>query len=362
MMKVVTVVGARPQFIKASVVSRVFQLRGIEEVIVHTGQHYDDNMSEIFFRELDIIKPQYNLGVGGTRHGSMTGKMLEKLEETFLIQKPDWVLVYGDTNSTLAASLAAAKLNIKIAHVEAGLRSFNRQMPEEINRVLTDHLSTALFAPTELAIKNLKKEGIVESVINSGDVMFDSALHFESTYRYARKSANIQNLDLDVGDFIVATCHRPENTDNKVKLRNIFLALAKMAKEIRVVMPIHPRTMKCIEREGLLDEVQGSIDLIDPVGYFDMLLLIKKAVLVVTDSGGLQKEAFFLNTPCITLREQTEWLELVESGWNVLLAPKDVEEVYEQFKQSIGTQGVACDAYGDGKASEKIIQFLLDEA
>ncbi len=361
MLKVITVVGARPQFIKASVVSRVFQqYANIQELIIHTGQHYDESMSDVFFQELDIPKPVYNLGVGGGHHGSMTAKMLEGLEILFLKHRPDWVLVYGDTNSTLAASLAASKLNIKIAHVESGLRSFNRKMPEEVNRVLTDHLSSVLFAPTALSVENLSREGIVENVVQSGDVMFDSVLYFGS--KGERNDSLVEKLGLKSSQFIVATCHRPENTDNKIKLNNIFSALIKAAKEYRIVMPIHPRTIKCLEKKGLLDKVRASVDIIDPVGYFDMLCLLENAILVLTDSGGLQKEAFFSGTPCITVREQTEWLELVDSGWNILLPPRCPEDIYQKIKQTIGTQGSACDVYGDGKASEKIVQALIEQS
>jgi UDP-GlcNAc3NAcA epimerase len=311
-MKIISVLGARPQFIKAAVVSRAFReyRADVREVIVHTGQHYDASMSDVFFDELEIPRPDYNLGVGGGSHGQNTGRMLESIESVLLNEKPDWVLVYGDTDSTLAGALAAAKLHIPVAHVEAGLRSFNRKMPEEINRVLTDHVSSLLFTPTATANRNLANEGIAGDLVQQvGDVMYDAALY------YRNKAQRPEKLEKESG-FILFTLHRAENTDNPERLSNIITALNYVGAETPVVLPLHPRTKKLLVKQNLGTH---NISLLQPVGYLQMVWLLEHCKQVVTDSGGLQKEAYFFGKPCITTRDETEWVELVEAGWNVLV-------------------------------------------
>lgn len=315
--RILTVIGARPQFVKASVVSRALREAGVRERLVHTGQHFDDNMSQVFFTELGIPQPDFNLGVSGGGHGAMTGRMLELLEQVFLAEGPDRVLVYGDTNSTLAGALAAAKLHIPVAHVEAGLRSFNRRMPEEINRIVTDHVSDMLFTPTDVASANLRSEGIPEARIRQvGDVMYDAALYYG---RLAdERSSIIGDLGLTRGEYVLATIHRAENTNDPDRLRAIFGGLEKVAADVDVVMPLHPRTRSCLATSGVLPNRRISI--IDPVGYLDMIALERNARVIATDSGGVQKEAFFFRVPCVTLRSETEWVETVELGWNVVVA------------------------------------------
>jgi UDP-N-acetylglucosamine 2-epimerase len=313
-MKVASIVGARPQFIKAAVVSRELRKQH-QEVLIHTGQHYDDNMSQLFFRELDIPEPDYNLGVGSGPHGAQTGTMLVRIERVLRKEKPDWVLVYGDTNSTLAGALAAAKLHIPVAHVEAGLRSFNRRMPEELNRVVVDHVSDLLFAPTETAMKNLEREGLIERAHLVGDVM-EEALHYYLPIARER-STILKRLQLDPKSYYLVTVHRAENTDSKQSLENILRALVQL--DHPVVFPLHPRTRKMIERFGLGRFLNADgIRYLDPVGYLEMLVLEENALTILTDSGGVQKEAYWLGVPCVTLREETEWVETVETGWNVL--------------------------------------------
>lgn len=360
-MKLVTVVGARPQFIKAAVVSRVLRgTPGTSEVLVHTGQHYDDNMNRVFFEEMDIPKPDYYLGLGSGTHGVQTGKMLEAIEGVLLAEKPDMVLVFGDTNSTLAGALAAVKLHILVAHVEAGLRSFNRRMPEEINRVLTDHASDLLFAPTQSAVTNLRREGILaERVHQVGDVMYDAVLYYGEKAR--RESRVMDRLGLEPREYILATIHRAENTDDTVRLGAIMEGLGEAAKEIPVVLPLHPRTRQAMQRNGLLfTEARDRLRLIEPVGYLDMLMLEQNARLIVTDSGGVQKEAFFCRVPCITLREETEWVELLEMGWNHLLSPTSAADVAAgiamKFSSVVEAEG---SPYGDGQAASKIVNCLL---
>lgn len=318
-MKIASVVGARPQFIKTAAVSRALRaIEGVKETLIHTGQHYDANMSSVFFEELEIPHPDYNLGIGSATHGAQTGRMLEAIEGVLLKEKPDWVLVYGDTNSTLAGALAAVKLHIPVAHVEAGLRSFNRRMPEEINRVLTDHASDLLFAPTQTAVENLQREGIPDARIKLvGDVMYDAALYYGA--KAERQSRILNALKLEPKGYILATIHRAENTDDPLRLRAIFDSLAEIAHEIKVVLPLHPRTRAALVQASLYDKAAQSICLIEPVGYLDMMMLEKNARLIATDSGGVQKEAFFYHVPCVTLREETEWVELVELGWNYLI-------------------------------------------
>jgi len=353
-MKIVTVVGARPQFIKAAVVSRAIAKKsGIDEVIVHTGQHYDNNMSEIFFDEMQIPKPGYNLSVKENLHGAMTAKMLCGIEEVLMNEKPDIVLVYGDTNSTLAASLAASKLKIAIAHVEAGLRSFNMQMPEEINRILTDRVSTFLFCPTKQAVDNLKHEGFdkpFHHVCLTGDVMYDAMLFYFSK----SNDAIIKQLDLQSKKFILATIHRAENTNDLQHLASIVKALNELNTDQTVIVPLHPRTAKLIHHLN----TKPTFTIIEPVGYLDMLQLLNHCSLVITDSGGLQKEAYWFKKFCIVLREQTEWVELYENGFCELAGSdsKKITDIANKFSQKvfIDKQGL----YGEGKAGEKIVEIL----
>lgn len=354
-MKLITVVGARPQFVKAAALSRELACRpGVKEVLVHTGQHHDENMSDVFFEEMGIPRPDHHLGIHGGSHGAMTGRMLEALEAVLLEEEPDVLLVYGDTNSTLAGGLAAAKLHVPVAHVEAGLRSFNRRMPEEINRVLTDHLSTWLFAPTATAAANLRHEGIAESNIKVvGDVMQDAALY------YSALSEQRSTIVSRIGGpgFILATLHRAENTDDEGRLKSIFDALSRISLKTRVVLPLHPRTR---QKLAALDLEFPNITLLDPVGYFDMIALIRASCMVMTDSGGLQKEAYFFSRPCITLRDETEWVELVEVGANVLVGA-DPERIHMAVSmmsaRSIDFSG---NLYGGGKAASGIVDVLLN--
>lgn len=393
-MKIVTLIGARPQFIKAAVVSRAISESNklvtsnsslVTEVIIHTGQHYDRNMSDVFFEEMSIPRPDYFLDINGLSHGAMTGQMLEKIEEVLVEEKPDIVLVYGDTNTTLAGSLAAVKLHIPVAHVEAGLRSFNRKMPEEINRVVTDHVSNILFCPTQQAVQNLKDEGIGENgslthdfikpaitpdpsspnqtisltamsyelppkVALVGDVMLDAALFYKN---YACKPL----FDLPQ-KFILSTIHRAENTDNSERLQSIFMGLEKISREIPIILPLHPRTQKTI-KELNLQISNPPIHIIEPVGYLAMIYLLEKCSAVMTDSGGLQKEAFFFKKPCITLRDETEWVELVEHGFNHL-AGAEAEAIYDAYTNNAAKKyDFNLELYGDGKAGEKIVRFLF---
>ena len=345
-MKILSVVGARPQFIKAAPVSQAIALEnGLQEVMVHTGQHYDGNMSDVFFSDLGIRAPHHYLGIGGGRHGAMTGRMLEGLEAIMLSEKPDWVIVYGDTNSTIAGALAASKLNIAIAHVEAGLRSFNRQMPEEINRVLTDHLSTALFCPTQTAIQNLKREGITRGVEHVGDVMYDATLAAKD--RAIKTSSILAELDLEPRSYALATVHRAENTDNPEQLARILDYLRRKTQLTKVVLPLHPRTRKAAKRYGL--DFNG-LRTIPPVGYLDMALLLSACNEVMTDSGGIQKEAYFHRKPCITLRTETEWVETVDNGWNRLWNNSSYRRPRREIEE-----------YGDGTAAARIVCWLKNE-
>jgi UDP-GlcNAc3NAcA epimerase len=357
--KIATVLGARPQFIKAAVVSRVLRaIPGVEEVLIHTGQHYDENMSNVFFEELDIPKPDYNLNIGSGTSGAQTGRMLEAIERVLLIVNPDWVVVYGDTNSTLAGALTAIKLHIPVAHVEAGLRSFNRQMPEEINRVLTDHTAELLFAPTKAAVENLRKEGISEEkVYLVGDVMYDAVLYY--AVKAEHESQILQKLGLVSKSYILATVHRAENTNDIGRLWSIFEGLGMVAEKLPVVLPLHPRTRAILEREELLRKVSRYIHLIEPVGYLHMLMLEKNALLIITDSGGVQKEAFFHRIPCVTLRSETEWVELVELGWNYVIPPLSVSLVVEHVMNVVGKYGALSQPYGDGQAAQKIVLTLM---
>ncbi|MBI5017683.1 MAG: UDP-N-acetylglucosamine 2-epimerase (non-hydrolyzing) [Deltaproteobacteria bacterium] len=355
-MIVATVVGARPQFIKAAAVSRVLRATpGARQVLIHTGQHYDESMSDVFFEELEIPRPDHNLGIGSASHGAQTGRMLEAVEAVLVTEEPDWVLVYGDTNSTLAGALAAAKLHIRVAHVEAGLRSLNRRMPEEVNRVLTDHASDLLLAPTTAALENLAREGIGGSnVALVGDVMYDVALYFGD--KAESESKALERLGLRPKEYALATVHRAENTDDPVRLAAILGGLSALAQRLPVVFPVHPRT-----RHRLTSEPLGGtsgLRLIDPVGYLDMVMLEKNAALVATDSGGVQKEAFFHRVPCATLRDETEWVELVELGWNRLVPPRDAASVGATLVAALGARGREASPYGDGRAAEKIAALL----
>lgn len=352
-MKIVTVVGARPQFIKAATVSRAMVEQGdCVEVMIHTGQHFDANMSDVFFQELEIPKPAYSLGVGGGSHGQNTGRMIEAIEAVLLKERPDAVLVYGDTDSTLAGALAAAKLHVPIVHVEAGLRSFNRAMPEEINRKLTDHLSDLLLTPNQQGIQNLALEGISGSqVINVGDVMFDAALYFGTR---ADKTSNIlQTLSLEPKAYWLATVHRQENTDDPRRLQRIFDGLSRSA--MKVVLPLHPRTRNRLADQGIV--MPGNILVVEPLGYIDMVMLEKHAALIVTDSGGVQKEAYFHRVPCLTLRDETEWLELIDMGWNRLASPLS-EDFFSAFEQDYLPGAVDGAPYGDGQAAGRVVQSL----
>ena len=357
-MKILTVIGARPQFVKAAVVSMSFkEHEHVAEVIVHTGQHFDANMSDVFFQEMKIPTPDYHLGIDTLSHGAMTGKMLEGIETILLDEKPDYLMVYGDTNSTLAGSLAAAKLHIPVIHVEAGLRSFDMRMPEEINRIVTDRLASILYCPTDAAVENLEKEGFADfdcEIIKNGDVMQDAAIHF--TDIAAERSDIIERLGLD--RFVLATLHRAENTDDPSRLTDLISSLEKINEEIPVLMPLHPRTAKLLKSSGL----NPAFKLIDPVGYLDMLQLLENCSLVLTDSGGLQKEAFFFKKHCLTLRDQTEWIELVENGFNMVVGA-DPDKVIHGYEEMINkTSDFSLNLYGNGQAASLITEHLAKKS
>jgi UDP-GlcNAc3NAcA epimerase len=350
-MKFLTVVGARPQFVKAGPVSRALRVHH-EEILVHTGQHYDPNMSAVFFTELDIPQPDFNLGIGSGPHGQQTGEMLARIEAILSSESPDWMLIYGDTNSTLAGALAAAKLHVPVAHVEAGLRSYNRKMPEEINRVLADHVSSLLFCPSVTAVDNLAAEGIVAGVHLVGDVMA-SSLTFAAERAWNRSTV-LQRLGLTAGSFLLATVHRAENTDNGDRLAGLMTAFSRM--EETVVFPIHPRTRKMLEH---FDIVPGSgVVLVEPLGYLDMVMLEQAARMILTDSGGIQKEAYWLGVPCVTLREETEWVETVAAGWNTL-AGTSTERIIKAARL-FEVPSSRPPLYQDGDAAEKIVRILSD--
>ncbi|MBW2568668.1 MAG: UDP-N-acetylglucosamine 2-epimerase (non-hydrolyzing) [Deltaproteobacteria bacterium] len=373
-MKIATIIGARPQFIKAAPVNRAiaeynrlaFHSSRITEVIIHTGQHFDADMSDVFFKELNIPKPGYNLGINSANHGAMTGRMLEKIEEILIKEKPDWVLVYGDTNSTLAGALAAVKLHIPIAHVEAGLRSFNRDMPEEHNRVLTDHCSDILFCPTETAVKNLKNEGFTNIVTNSsplipnpyslplvtnvGDTMYDAVLQFSEIAR--KQSTILEDLGLTSKQYLLATVHRPYNTDIPENLQSILSAFLEIDEPI--IFPVHPRTRQKLT--GLTAHQVKNLNCISPVGYLDMLMLEKNARVILTDSGGMQKEAYWFGVPCVTLRDETEWVETVEAGWNVVAGVNNTE-IARAVKEG-NVPMVQPQIFGDGQAAQRIVETL----
>lgn len=363
-MKIVTVVGARPQFIKAAPVSRAIQrYKQLVEVLVHTGQHYDDNMSDVFFRELELRKPDYRLGVGSGFHGTQTGEMLKRIEEVLIKECPECLLVYGDTNSTLAGALAAAKLHIPVVHVEAGLRSFNKRMPEEVNRLLTDHLSSLLFCPTETAVNNLAREGITQGVHWIGDVMYDAMLF---NIRIAEKKSKIlETIALkeprtsNILPYYLATVHRAENTDNPDRLRSIVEAFQEISMTHPVIWPVHPRTRHALvpHRPSLITHHQ--VYLLDPLPYLDMLVLEKHAKAILTDSGGVQKEAFWLQVPCMTLRNETEWVETVESGWNVLAGTNEEKIINFALYGAQERQEPPRDVYGSGNAAGKVANALV---
>lgn len=353
-MKIATILGARPQFIKASVVSDAFKNAGINEIIIHTGQHFDPKMSDVFFQDLELPTPKYHLNIHSLQHGAMTGRMMEKIEELLIAEKPDYVCVYGDTNSTIAGALVAAKLHIPIAHIEAGLRSYNRQMPEEINRIVTDHLSQLLFAPTPLAVNCLQQEGINQGVHLVGDVMMDSVLKYQEK---AQKTSDIlSRYNLKEQKFYLATIHRPSNTDDAIRLQTILDSFINL--DAPIVFPIHPRTLGCIEKMGLNNYLNHpSIQAIPPVSYLDMLVLQTACKGVVTDSGGIQKEAYILQRPCYTLRNETEWKETVESGWNQLVKPEELTQVISNFTQPLDWKSL----YGKGDAAVQITNLIMEK-
>lgn len=363
--RILTVVGARPQFIKAAPVNRAIERHNIQnhrqritEIVVHTGQHYDHNMSQVFFDQLKIRQPKYNLGVRSGNHGEMTGLMLAKIEDVLLKEKPDWVLVYGDTNSTLAGALAAVKLHIPVAHVEAGLRSFNRGMPEEINRVLTDHVSSLLFCPTDTAVEDLKKEGINQGIFKVGDVMYD-AFTFNKELS-EKKSRILSELDLESESYCLATVHRQENTENSQRLLSIFGAFEELSSaECPFLILLHPRTRKALWQHRKKDQVSPHIQLLSPASYLDMIALEAHAKIILTDSGGVQKEAYFAKVPCVTLRDETEWIETVEAGWNHL-GGANTQKVVRAFQEAADSSpNGQPNFYGNGEAAKLIVKHLI---
>lgn len=364
LIKIVTIIGARPQFIKAASLSRYINkisnfldINSInfQEIIIHTGQHYDFNMNDTFFNELEIPKPDYNLGIGSDSHARQTGKMMMEIERILFSEKPDLVLIYGDTNSTIAGSLAAVKMHIPVAHVEAGLRSYDRTMPEEINRIVSDTISTILFCPTDIAVENLKKEGITENVYNVGDIMLE-------TYQYYKDKAEsssriLKVLGLKPKEYFLCTIHRASNTDNEDNLKNILIGLTES--QGKIVLPIHPRTKKIIEQNQDIKNIIGeNIKIIDPIGYFDMIILEKNARKIITDSGGIQKEAYFNMVPCITLRENTEWVETIQNGVNILVGtiPDKIAGTINEFTPD--KKKFNNNLFGDGQTSAKIVEII----
>jgi UDP-GlcNAc3NAcA epimerase len=379
MIKILTVIGARPQIIKAAALSRAIKKiysEKIKEVIVHTGQHYDDNMSEVFFDELDIPRPNYNLNTGSGTHGKQTAHMIDGIEEILLREKPNCIVLYGDTNSTLAGAVAASKLNIPVIHIEAGLRSFNKSMPEEVNRIMCDHVSTLLFSPTKTGYQNLLKEGFKEDnkppysadnpkIYHCGDVMFDNSLYFSEV---ADKQTNIlQKYELSSGEFVLATIHRNANTDEPARLTSLFSALYKIATDnnVKIIVPLHPRTAKLLSKNLSAElysnvKTKGLIRIITPVSFLEMIALEKNASLIITDSGGVQKEAFFFRKPCIVLRPETEWVELVECGAAKIVDADEnkILEAFSYFKEKKDLQFP--DLFGDGKAAEFICNEIIN--
>ncbi len=362
MKQIITIVGARPQFVKAAMLSRAIALHNqnggetIKERLIHTGQHYDENMSRIFFSEMGILKPTWQLHCGNSSHGAMTGQMLIEIEKILLENRPDYVVVYGDTNSTLAGALAASKIHIPVVHIEAGLRSFNKAMPEEINRILTDHVSSLLCCPTKTAIQHLKKENIVDGVYHVGDIMYDAAILFSDK---AEKESDIMSrLHLKEKSFRLCTVHRAENTDSKERLTQIVEALQQIATNKNpLVLPLHPRTKQYLEKYNLMEKCRSNSNIIftEPLGFLDMVMLEKKALTILTDSGGIQKEAYFHQTPCITLREETEWTETISSGWNQLAGYK-TDSILQCIEQD--SKCYPIDEYGNGDTAQKILELL----
>ena len=353
MKKIITVVGARPQFVKASAVTRALDKSNLfDEKLVHTGQHYDEDMSEIFFNELGIKTPEYNLNIHGGSHGQMTGRMIEGLERILLHERPEYLLLYGDTNSTLAGAIAGSKLNIKIIHIEAGLRSGNRAMPEEINRILTDHVSEILFTPTRNETNNLVHEGIPKNKIHEvGDVMLDVCLSIQGDYPVEKKFNRESS-------YVLVTIHRAENLSCINRLVILLKALQKLSHSIRILWPLHPGAKSVLQNANLIGFVEKHFEIISPVGYREMMIMESNATLIATDSGGVQKEAYFYRVPCVTLRDETEWTELVEAGWNVLAPPHSVDDVYSKLKNAIGSSGAEMSLYGNGTAAESIVRIL----
>lgn len=352
-MKILTVIGARPQFIKAAPAARAFADVGIEEILLHTGQHYDDEMSKIFFDELNIPTPRYNLSISGGSHGAMTGKMLAEIENVIEVENPDYLLVYGDTNSTLAGALAAAKVHVSVIHIEAGLRSWNRIMPEEVNRVMTDHLSSLLFCSSAQGVANLKAEGIIKNVFNTGDIMADAFRL--ATEVVAEKQSHYFPSDIgDLNDFVLLTVHRAENTDDRQRLRHLVEFINKSQKR-PILFALHPRTKIALEREGL--RLGPHVRVVAPLGYLALNAVLARASLVITDSGGLQKEAYWSRTPCLTLRTETEWVETIEDGWNRLWDDKiEISDIHDIDSSQLP----APERYGDGRAAERIAQAILN--
>jgi len=347
-MKIVSIIGARPQFIKAAVFDKAIKKRGgFQNIIIHTGQHYDENMSKVFFDELEIPRPDYNLEVGSGMHGAQTAAMLEKTEQILVKENPDWVLVYGDTNSTIAGALAATKLHIKIAHVEAGLRSFNKLMPEEINRIVTDRIADLLLVPSQNAMEILKMENLFANAIFTGDVMFDSILFYQ---KMAEDKFSLNSIT-DEKEYFLATVHRAENTDDRLRLQNIFTAFSEMDKP--VILPLHPRTKSKLD--GI--KFNDNIKIINPISYLEMILLLKNCSKVLTDSGGLQKEAYFMKKPCITLRDETEWIETLNGNWNFIVGT-DPEMIIEKAK--VNNFDEQKEYYGNGNAGNNIVDALLN--
>lgn len=351
-MKVTSILGVRPQFVKASVVSRELRKKH-EEILIHTGQHYDYQMNKVFFEQLNIPEPDYHLNIGSGTHGYQTGEMLKKIEEVLLKEKPDLVLTYGDTNSTLAGALAASKLQIKTAHVESGLRSFDRSMPEEVNRILTDHCSDILFCPTQNAVDNLRNEGITEKIHLTGDVMVDSLLHNREIAE--NKSTILNDLGLKSKEYLVATIHRASNTDNEKNLKNIVDAFSELNETI--IFPLHPRTEKFLKKYGFYERLKSSVILTQPLGFLEFIKLMDHARMILTDSGGVQKEAYILKVPCITLRENTEWIETVDDGWNVLVGTdkEKIVNLVDEFTPSIKTYQ---NRFGNGDACKRVCDIL----
>ncbi len=357
--KITTIIGARPQFIKASAVSKKLGEAGFREIIIHTGQHYDYNMSDVFFRELGIPEPDYHLETGSGSHGEMTGRMLVEIEKVLLKEKPDLVIVYGDTNTTLAGALAASKLHIPVAHVEAGLRSFNRRMPEEINRVLTDHISELLFAPTETAVKNLSTEGIMNGVHNVGDVMFDVALNVKNNIG-ADEQTILSKYSLSKKEYILSTIHRADNTDIKENLINIFEAINNIAGNgIKIFFPVHPRTKKYLKEYQLIKNINANLVLAEPVSYIDMIILESNARVILTDSGGVQKESYFFKVPAVIPREETEWVEIAEAGWSALAGAdrqRIISAALDFYNKGINKEWISF--YGNGDSAGKIVDII----